>query len=580
MFLIQKDNKEINISSGNIQYSKNNAAILTFNIVQNDLSFNTLKKYKDFIKVKNNKTNEIIFSGRVINNSTKMDQSGLFNNSVICESALNYLNDIKTIKASYFPMEVPEGTKGTSFGNIDTKTLLTTLLDNYNSKVNEDFKKIYVGNIAFNEKLIGKTNRESTLSAIKNIILKNQDGYLVIKNENNKLYLDFLKESPVVTPVDIELGKNLNDFSLDDSNVNIFTRIIPLGKDGLDITTVNDGLDYIDDKYLISKYGVIETVMQWNEITIAQNLKDKAMVEFKKINFSLKSNLQGLDLSYINSSIEDLRLYRPVNIINKYLKYTDETEIIGITLDLINPWKSTFSLNEGEKSILNIVNEVEQMANTNNIEIVSIGSELITKVSNSDFETYRTQSNKKIQETVNDINSNIKSTTTKLSNEISDKISSADMSSELKQQLNEFDFTIGGNTPLKITQEELDCKFKDGSEAVIGEDGFYYKSGNGKYSYHCLYYHDSITKVPSGESRTITVPEIFRGKDYKIAYWLGNVFSKNATDCLNSYDVDLIEDDRDGLTFTISVSIMAFNPRAETSPYSRGLGNIVYTILA
>ena len=114
----------------------------------------------------------------------------------------------------------------------------------------------------------------------------------------------------------------------------------------------------------------------------------------------------------------------------------------------------------------------------------------------------------------------------------------------------------------------------------IGEDGFYYKSGNGKYSYHCLYYHDSITKVPSGESRTITVPEIFRGKDYKIAYWLGNVFSKNATDCLNSYDVDLIEDDRDGLTFTISVSIMAFNPRAETSPYSRGLGNIVYTILA
>ena len=580
MFLIQKDNKEINISSGNIQYSKNNAAILTFNIVQNDLSFNTLKKYKDFIKVKNNKTNEIIFSGRVINNSTKMDQSGLFNNSVICESALNYLNDIKTIKASYFPMEVPEGTKGTSFGNIDTKTLLTTLLDNYNSKVNEDFKKIYVGNIAFNEKLIGKTNRESTLSAIKNIILKNQDGYLVIKNENNKLYLDFLKESPVVTPVDIELGKNLNDFSLDDSNVNIFTRIIPLGKDGLDITTVNDGLDYIDDKYLISKYGVIETVMQWNEITIAQNLKDKAMVEFKKINFSLKSNLQGLDLSYINSSIEDLRLYRPVNIINKYLKYTDETEIIGITLDLINPWKSTFSLNEGEKSILNIVNEVEQMANTNNIEIVSIGSELITKVSNSDFETYRTQSNKKIQETVNDINSNIKSTTTKLSNKISDKISSKDMSSELKQQLNEFDFTIGGNTPLKITQEELDCKFKDGSEAVIGEDGFYYKSGNGKYSYHCLYYHDSITKVPSGESRTITVPEIFRGKDYKIAYWLGNVFSKNATDCLNSYDVDLIEDDRDGLTFTISVSIMAFNPRAETSPYSRGLGNIVYTILA
>ncbi|MGL4761127.1 MAG: phage tail protein [Sarcina sp.] len=580
MFLIQKDNQKIKFSSGNIQYSKNNAAILTFDIVQTDLSFNTLKKYKDFIKVKNKKTDEVIFSGRVINNSTRMEQSGLFNNSIICESELNYLNDIKTLKASYFPMEVPEGIKGTSFGNIDTKTLLAKLLDNYNSKVNEDFKKIYLGNITFNQKLIGKTNRESTLSAIKNIILNNQDGYLVIRNEKNKLYLDFLKESPVQNSVDIELGKNLNDFSLDDSNINIFTRIIPLGKDGLNITTVNDGLDYIDNKDLISKYGVIETVMQWNEITIAQNLKDKAMSEFNKMNFSLKSNLQALDLSYINSSIEDLRLYRSVNIINKYLKYTDTTEIIGITLDLINTWKSTFSLNEGEKSILNIVNEVEQMVNTNNIEIVSIGSELITKVSNSEFETYRTQSANEIQETVKDINSNIESTTTELSNEISNKISSADMSSELKQQLNEFDFTIGGNTPLKITQEELDCKFKDGTEAVIGEDGFYYKSGDGKYSYHCLYYHDSITKVPSGESRTITVPEIFRGKDYKIAYWLGNVFSQNATDCINSYDVELLSNDKDNLTFTIKVSIMSFNPRTETSPFWRGYGNIVYTILA
>ncbi|MGL4760419.1 MAG: phage tail protein [Sarcina sp.] len=577
---IKGTNEEIKCLTKSIKFTKNTASILTFELGINSTKYNKLKKYLDYIEVVDERTNTLVFTGRVISNSIGMNSTGEFTNTIVCESSLNYLNDTYVGVWEFHPLEVPPKSPVGAIANATVITFLTKLLDNHNSKVGKE-KKIQLGTIEINDPVYIKTNYESSLEDLISKILNRHDGYLIIRYENGINYLDYLLNSPITNVQTVELGTNMQSIDIDDSDTNIFTRVIPFGKNNIGINSVNNGIEYVQDDNLVTKYGVIEKVMKWEDVTIPQNLFNKAKAVFSQVKLNADCiKLTALDLSYIDNNFNELKLYTPVRVINKALEYDSVHEIVSISLDLNNPFKSTFDLNQSDITANDNVSSAIAQINSNKIEIVSIGSELETKVSSSDFETYRTQSANEIQETVKDINSNIESTTTKLSNEISDKISSADMSSELKQQLNEFDFTIGGNTPLKITQEELDCKFKDGSEAIIGEDGFYYKSGDGKYSYHCLYYHDSITKVKSGESRTITVPEIFRGKDYKIAYWLGNVFSQNATDCINSYDVELLSNDKDNLTFSIKVSIMSFNPRTETSPSWRGYGNIVYTILA
>ena len=599
---IKGTNNEIKCLTKSINFVKNTASILTFELGINSPKYNKLKKYLDYIQVIDQRDNALIFDGRVISNQTGMSNSGEFTNTVVCESVLNYLNDTYVGLWEFHPLDVPQKAPIGAIANATVITFLKKLLDNHNSKVGKE-KQIQLGTIEINEPVYIKTNYESSLADLVSKILDRHSGYLIIRNSNGVNYLDYLLNSPITKVQTVELGSNMDSVDIDDSDTNIFTRVIPFGKDNISIKTVNNGIEYVQDDTLVAKYGVIEKVMKWDDVTIPQNLLNKANAVFSQVKLNADCiKLTALDLSYIDNNFNELKLYTPIRVINSALDYDNTHEIVSISLDLYNPFKSTFDLNQSAVTSNDNVSSAISQINSNKIEIVSIGSELETKVSGDVFETYRIQSNEKIQDTVKtlnnsistvktqtatkiqnsvkDLNKNISSMKTQLSNEISDKISSKDMSSELKQQLNEFDFTIGGNTPLKITQEELDCKFKDGSEAIIGEDGFYYKSGDGKYSYHCLYYHDSVSKVHSGESRTITVPEIFRGKDYKIAYWLGNVLSENATDCLNSYDVELLSNDKYNMTFTIKVSIMSFNPRTETSPSWRGYGNIVYTILA
>ncbi|WP_297523187.1 phage tail protein [uncultured Clostridium sp.] len=599
---IKGTTEELKCLNKNIKFTKNTASLLTFELAINSPKYNKLKKYLDYIQVIDERTNTLIFNGRVMSNSMSMTNTGEFTNTVVCESVLNYLNDTYVGVWEFHPLDLPAKAPKGAIANATVSTFLTKLLDNHNSKVGKE-KQILLGNIEINEPVYIKTNYESSLEGLISKVLDRHNGYLIIRCENGINYLDYLLNSPITNVQTVELGSNMESIDVDDSDINIFTRVIPFGKNNIGINSVNNDIEYVQDDNLVAKYGVIEKVMKWDDVTIPQNLLNKAKAVFSQVKLNADSiKLTALDLSYIDNSFDELKLYMPIRVINEALEYDNIHEIVSILLDLENPFKSTFDLNQSAITSNDNVSSAIAQINSNKIEIVSIGSELETKVSGDNFETYRIQSNEKIQDTVKtlnnsistvktqtatkiqnsvkDLNKNISSMKTQLSSEISDKISSKDMSSELKQQLNEFDFTIGGNTPLKITQEELDCKFKDGSETIIGEDGFYYKSGDGKFDYHCLYYHDSVSKVHSGENRTITVPEIFRGKDYKIAYWLGNVFSENPTDCLNSYDVELLSNDKDSMTFTIKVSIMSFNPRTETSPSWRGYGNIVYTILA
>ncbi|WP_297436854.1 phage tail protein [uncultured Clostridium sp.] len=570
-------NQDIICINKSLKLVKNQAAILTFELQLGSYYYNKLHKYLDYIEVTDEKNNILIFEGRVISSPLEMDDTGTFTNIVTCEGILNYFNDTSVGKWEFHPSSLPTTASKNAIANATVKTLFNKVIDNHNSKV-EKTKQIQVGNIEINDSIFVKTNYETSLATMFTKIVDKHSGYLIIRNEKGINYLDFLINNPIRKVQNIELGLNMKSIEVDDSS-NIFTRIIPFGKDGIDIKSVNNNCEYIQDSHLAAKYGIIEKVMNWDDVTIPMNLLNKASAAFSEVKLNIEQiKLTALDLSYIDNNFEKLKLFTPVRVINNVINYNNTHEIISINIDLDYPHRSTFDLNLTAQTSNNFISNFTEQANSNQNQLNSFGNELSSKTSNSDLENYKKQNMTLFNGNAKDlkeINSNIKN----LKKEIDDKPNSDDFITAITTSMNKFKFILGEGTPLSITNNYLSMTLQDNSKFVLSADGMQHIVKDVKYNYYSLYFSDYI-KVHSGEPSIITIPDMFKDKEYKILYSISNISPENATDCLNGYDIKILNNDKTNLKVTLEADIKMFNPRTETSSYLRGYGTITYTILA
>ena len=141
------------------------------------------------------------------------------NKSVYCAGAMSFLSDSLQPQAEYHDM-TPE-------------QMLGAFLDIHNSQV-EDRKKIYLGIVTItdpNDSLYRYTNFENTLKAIREKLVDKLGGYLRLRHENDRLYLDWitLEEYGKYCDQPIEFGLNLLDYSKSVTAESLVTALIPLG---------------------------------------------------------------------------------------------------------------------------------------------------------------------------------------------------------------------------------------------------------------------------------------------------------------------------------------------------------------
>ena len=98
----------------------------------------------------------------------------------------------------------------------------------------------------------------------------------------------------------IEFGENLLDYACNTSGVELVTAIIPLGArldespiEGLDaytdITSVNEGRDYVYLQEAVSRFGWVKKVVHWDDVTEPANLKKKGEEYLKENQYELLS---------------------------------------------------------------------------------------------------------------------------------------------------------------------------------------------------------------------------------------------------------------------------------------------------
>lgn len=275
------------------------AGELTLKVPALNPLYNDIHNRKSMISVYRDKTE--IFYGEV----RTREKDRFKNQPIKATGALSFLAD------TILPQQ--------EWHDIAPRDLLDAWLQLHNNQV-EDRKKIYIGIVTIhdsNDSLYRITDRENTLEAIREKLVDRLGGYLRLRHEEDKLYLDWIniQEYGKYCEQPIQFGENLLDYSETMTADDVITALIPLGaaieqetdenaseferlEKNVDITSVNDGKDYIYSKEAVESFGWVWKTEKWDDVATPANLLKKATEYLTTQQYeNLVISLTAVDLS-------------------------------------------------------------------------------------------------------------------------------------------------------------------------------------------------------------------------------------------------------------------------------------------
>lgn len=289
----------------------NKSGSFEFTIPPTHPSYDKIQKLVSEISVYSD--DELIFCGR----PTEVSIDFWNRKKIHCEGELSYLTDSIQRPAEYHNMTV--------------RGYLETLIEIHNGQVGED-KQFQVGRVTVtdtNDSIYRYTNWENTLTSIKEDLVDDLGGYIFVRHEDGKRYIDYIANLPEDDSQTVSFGENLLDFTKDSDLSGIATAIIPLGarleespikalEAYTTIESVNGGVDYVYDKEAVKRCGYIFQVVYWDNVTEPSNLKTKGEKYLKESQWeNLTIEAKAIDLHFINGDVNQLKLGYSIKVISK-----------------------------------------------------------------------------------------------------------------------------------------------------------------------------------------------------------------------------------------------------------------------
>lgn len=336
---IHSDNLD-RISGGKIVKAVNAVDSFTFTIYPDNAGYDKLKPLTTSVTVTDDSTGKDIFIGRVLKCPDSMDEQGLICKSVTCEGRLGWLYDSVQPYIEYKMVGI--------------RTVLSAFLSKHNSQVGAD-KRIELGQVTVTAEnnYTYSVNWVSTMDAISEQLVGKFGGEIQLRDQDRKVYIDYLEHIGHGTDTKIELAVNLKTISREIDETSVITRLYPLGAKQTDsekrltIGSVNGGKDYIEDSALVAKYGVISGTQTWDDVTQASILKTKATAYLKSANKAKKQyKITAVDLSTIDMNFEQFELGCWYRVVNPLMEIDEDLRIIGITINLDNPEQSELTFGD------------------------------------------------------------------------------------------------------------------------------------------------------------------------------------------------------------------------------------------
>lgn len=349
MYTVQLDNAllydprvdDLKILDARIKLEVNKVGSFDFTIYPTHPLYGAIQKLKSTVEVYQDSV--LIFRGRVLSDTVGFYQ----NKDITCEGDLAFFND--TIMRPY-------AYEGSVVGFIQS------IIDSHNAQVEAE-KQFTLGTLTVtdpNDYIVRSSiEYEKTWDVINDKLLDLLGGYIMVRRQGGVNYIDYLEDSEYMSTQAIELGVNLLDTIKETRADEIITALIPLGAkledqegnetdERLTIAAINGGLDYVHDEAAVAQYGWIFATETWDDVTEATNLLTKANAKLATlVNLGVSIDLRAIDLSMVDISIDELRIFEYVQITSAPHGLDTMARIDKLELNLLNPQKNTVTLGFG-----------------------------------------------------------------------------------------------------------------------------------------------------------------------------------------------------------------------------------------
>lgn len=333
-YLLHDDRLEgLRIHQAKLEMELNKSGSFTFTIYPYHSHFGVIQRLKSIIRIYQD--GFLIFRGRVLD-----DEEGFHNErQVSCEGELAFLLD---------SIQRPFDFSGT------ITEFLTMLLASHNSQVEAD-KQFTLGNVTVTDSnnTIARSDTEyqNTLETIQKGLIDTHGGYLWVRHEEDGNFLDYVSDFNVLATQKIEFAKNLIDLKRQNSVDDICTVLVPLGKDGMTIESVNNGVDYVENTDAIANFGRIVKVQKWDDVELPSNLLTKANAYLTEHQYAMSTiEITSADLATIED-VNSFRLGTMVRVTTKPHSIDQNFLITKLSINLLNPADNKLVLGSTESLI-------------------------------------------------------------------------------------------------------------------------------------------------------------------------------------------------------------------------------------
>lgn len=294
--------KEYCIIEPTISLALNDAGTFKFGLPVLNPLYEKISNRKSMVRIEKN--GDEVFYGEVRESEKDINNT----KQIYCVGELAFLFD------SIQPQK--------KYQNYTIRQFLESLINEHNSQV-EERKRFEIGIVTVtdsNDSIYRFTNRETTLDAIRDKLCDRLNGYLKIRKENDKRYLDFLTLDDYGKKCRqaIEFGANLLEYAENISASDIATAVIPLGAkldespiEGLEayttIESVNDGKDFIYIPEAVERFGWVRVVQNFDDVTTPSILKAKGLEWLKSVQYeNVVLNVKAVDLSITDNEVDQI----------------------------------------------------------------------------------------------------------------------------------------------------------------------------------------------------------------------------------------------------------------------------------
>lgn len=348
MIVITKGNDIIHSDSSNgytnaispiITEEKNKVPTLSFQIVSENPCYNSVKN-GDIITVEED--GKTIFRGR--NKRITLDFNK--NKKLDCVGEFEFLID--TIIRPF----------DTFTGSV--RDILNVLMESHNSCADQDkqFAVGYVEIVGIYE--FSNSDYMSTMEYIQNHVLSVIGGRIYFDYDQDGRRTINYRFNQTTSNQSIMYGSNMLDMSNVLDCTDMYTVLIPVGKDGLTINSIV-GTDYIENQSGVALYGRKWKVVEYDTDN-AHQLYEMALADINNGTSIIPAiTLNAFDLYHMGSDFgaEKFEVGQLVNILSEPHGLNLTMEVQKIRRNLLNPTSSSIQVGQIEQGMTNKVQSAE-----------------------------------------------------------------------------------------------------------------------------------------------------------------------------------------------------------------------------